>query len=1633
MEINGQSIFGNEWIDYERDYYKISISEDGVYRIYSSDLEENGINLSQFRGEELQLMHWGQEVPIYVSTAGNFGSNDFIEFIGRKNTGELDKQLFLEWEEAQLNLEYSQFTESSAYFLSWKNGSTNNNRITEEENTFNNSIPVEDYHIHTETLVFSDVFTKPSYTESVRFSNFDTAEGFGTGYQRTHNISFDLTDPASTNAFIPELNIRMGTNATTHILELSLNDQEIHTTNFSGYKVIDHTAELDPSQLLASNTVQVHGAVDANDRYTVAHSSLKYARRLNFGSSNYVEFQSRNNSSAFSYSINTIDNSSNEFVVLDESEGIRYSVETSNDKINFTLPAGSTSRTIHMFDPSDGYKIVDRIEARRFIDYTTENPEYLILTSEKLNPTSGLNKVQEYADYRSSEIGGAYNSYVINVEQLYDQFAFGVIRNPLSVRNFSHFIRSHWENLEFVFIVGKGVEYASYRTEEQINDPTTPSFYVPTWGFPGSDNLLLADKGFSAPSVSVGRIAARDAVDISNYLNKVIDHDLVFTTGQTQEEKSWTKEIIHLSGGDPTIQESLYQHLLDMEDIIESSAFGAEVTTYRKSSADPLQSATSSEILSNINRGKAIITFFGHSGVGTFDFSLEDVAEWKNEGKLPMIISLGCHSGNIHGTSNALGLSESFILEPEKGAILFLASSSSAFISPQAVAGKSYYDSFGNAHFGNPVGNSIFDYLSNFNNAQSLSVKSLNQQLTFHGDPAVEFYTNQSPDYITDNTSIKIATENLTITDPEIPVKFDILNLGSAISDEMEVRVSHYLPDNTLFREYTERIGNIRYKSSIEFTLENPGLAAAGKNRIDIVLDSQNEITELPNPDAEENNTLSNTVSDDGFCFFINSNIVKPKFPNDFGIINTSDIKFIATGNNAFNIETEYILELDTTDVFNSPLLSETISQENGTIEWNPSFAYQDGTVYYWRISPNNVAGTNLWQHSSFIYLENEPEGWNQSHFYQYLYDDLSEARFEGRTLRFGQELEETTLNLFVPDGSTVRPRYWRANTTLGFAKIWEITETGICVLIRGEEDLAFVENAPPGEHGSWSKSGTKRVFFFATDSAEKRIALVNFLEDVVTDGQHVFLNTIHNDENGNLFGEEWAQDSLSNDGKNIFNVLESYGANDIRKLETNNSHYAIFFTKGGAVSDEAFSVNLSEEINPSATLPKTKEDGVIQSTLIGPSVAWSTLQTRIEGIEDHDSISLNVYGIDYDNNETLLYENISTGLFDLSETSASSYPFLKLRYFAADATNYTFPELEYWRVNHRPVPEVIYNTNELLSFNSDELFIGEQLRFDASVKNITSSDMDSLLVKYSIIDQENNIVDTYNRNSPLTANDAYSIQFENSTDNLAPGDYQFIAELNPDEDQAEQEHFDNFFVKSFLVIGDQINPILDVTFDKKHILNGQTVSSSPLIELILTDPEATLLLDDLSDFQIALFHPDGSQENIDVLNDTRITFTPGTISNNQAIVLFSPTFEPGEYTFLAQAKDRSGNFAGGLEYRVDFVVSGTNAISGITVFPNPSSSVINLMIDIEGESAPESVDIYIHNMLGQKLIQLNTLDAGINLTVGSNIIPISEYISRGLLPAGIYNYSLELSESAQGNFPENYTESSVGKFLIVD
>src|SRR5205085_1903306 len=138
--------------------------------------------------------------------------------------------------------------------------------------------------------------------------------------------------------------------------------------------------------------------------------------------------------------------------------------------------------------------------------------------------------------------------------------------------------------------------------------------------------------------------------------------------------------------------------------------------------------------------------------------------------------------------------------------------------------------------------------------------------------------------------------------------------------------------------------------------------------------------------------------------------------------------------------------------------------------------------------------------------------------------------------------------------------------------------------------------------------------------------------------------------------------------------------------------------------------------------------------------------------------------------------------------------------------------------------------------------------------------------------------------------------------------------EANPRSDQPEQFHFNNYAQISLKVAGDITNPILDVTFDGVHILNGDIVSAKPTVEVSLKDENKFLLLNDTGDF-IVFIYPQGesfSRKRLHFESAPGIStsselmqWSEATEGKNTFKINYRPVLATGIYTLEINAQDR--------------------------------------------------------------------------------------------------------------------------------
>lgn len=1608
--------YSNSWIDYNKTYYKFTLAQNGLCHIPQSTL--NALGLGNIPAEQFQLWRNGEEVTLYTSSpTGPLSPSGYIEFWGKMNDGKIDTKLYLN-PDYQLSDHYSLQTDTVAYFLT-VNPSGPNLRYTDNPNNVaGNTLAPEPYFMNIKGFYFKDKLNPGKanvVTSSYVYSaSYDIGEGWTSNdvypgrplpYQ-FNNLNLFSGGPNASLSFSAVGNAYNSRN-----LKIKFNNTYIDDEPMPWFTYIKKQINNIPLSLfINTNWVLLNfenTSTEVTDRYVVSKVELTYPSTFNFNNQTNFYFELPATSAGNYLVIDNFNYGNTPPVLFDITSNKRYigDIASTPGKVKFALPPSSIAQRKFQLSSAAASVInnITSLQQRNFINYgiAANQGNYLIISNSALfNSTAGVNNVDLYRQYRSSAAGGGYNAKVINIDELVDQFAYGIKKHPSAIKDFIQYAKNTFLiTPQYVFLIGKGITYDQYiiNQNSQYADKLN---LVPTFGSPASDVLLSSPYGSIVPSIPIGRLSAVSGDEVGNYLQKIKEYEQAEnSTTQTLADKLWMKNVVHIVGGRETSENDLFTFYLNQyKGIIEDTLYGAHVETFSKSSNSAVQLIASQRINDLFNEGISLLTYFGHSSANVLEFNLSDPSVYNNQGKYPFFLVSGCSVGNnyIYDTlriiQNNLTISENFVLSKEKGSIGFLADSHLGIPPFLNDYDSQMYNQLGVSNYGNSIGNDMKNTISNLGGANP-SLDFLPrihlEELALHGDPAIVVNPHAKPDYVIEDPQVKINPAFISISEPYFVLDAKTYNIGKAIKDSVTFEVKRTYPNGNTEILLRKRIRGIAYADSIEMKIPIIATRDKGLNKITVTIDADNEVSEL----SENNNSITKE-------FYIYEDEARPAYPYNFAIINVSNQKLIASTANAFSDVKDYVMEIDTTQLFNSPLkVTRTVHVPGGIMEFDPGFNYADSTVYYWRVAPKPLSGLPEdyhWNYSSFIYIANSSIGSNQSHYYQQLYSDTLNIKLDtSRQWKFAKvtNLIEAKNGVF-PTAAVAASDFKVMVNGADIAK----SVCGISGIIFNVLDPVSLKpwlndmNSP--RFGSDPVCGIDRIANFQYNILDqsKRKAAMDFLDSVPDNFIVVVRNISGTATASNTYAAQWEADTTAfGSGNSLYYKLKSQGFVLIDSFyrprafifmyQKNNSDFLPNFVFSEGISDKIYLSH--QQITPDTL-------GYITSPKFGPATLWKEMHWRGTSLEPNssDNPTVQIIGVDNSGNSTTLFNVDKTRQdVDISSINATQYPYLQLKMRNIDSVTLTPYQLSYWRLNYSPAPEGALAPN-LFFTTKDTLVQGEILHFGIAFKNISPQAFDSIKIKISIIDNNNvTHILLIPRQKPLISGDTIALKYDIDTKDY-PGANTLLVDFNPDNDQPEQYHFNNFLYRNFYVKADKYNPLLDVTFDGVHILNRDIVSARPHILIKSKDENKFLALNDTSLLKVQLRFPDGSLKTYNFDNDT-MRFSPANLATgeNTATIDFSPLLSGNddEYELIVTGKDVNGNKAGELDYHITFRVISKPMISNLMNYPNPFTTSTAFVFTVTGSVVPQNIRIQILTVTG-KIIREITKDELGPLHIGRNI-----------------------------------------------
>lgn len=1607
---NANAQFNNSWIDYNKTYYKIKVGQTGLYRIPFTVLQSNGLAVAD--ASSFQLWRNGQEVPLYVSIPnGVLGAADYIEFFGEINDGKVDEALYSR-PGLQLDNKWSLQTDTAVYFLTINTASANKRLGSSQNNVALNTLPVEPYFNYTFSKHYKDQ-VNPGYasvvgTSYIYSSSYDVGEGWS-----SRNITPATPLVEQQNYFVapggpaPTFRINAyGIAPNNRRFQVMINGTMVvdNAMNFFSPSVIDVPL---PANLIGRNidTVRIiNNSAVAADRIAAYKYEITYPRLFNFGGSSLFEFELPASTIGNYLEIVNFNAGTDAPILYELNEGKRYIADNAEvGKLKFALPAGGNRRFVLMNATATSVQSVSNITRKNFIDYSVANKQgdFLIVTHSSLNASSKGDAIQQYANYRSSVDGGNYKVGVYDIDELVDQFAYGIKKHPLSIKNFIAYARTAFTTSvpKFILLMGKGVTYDQYRINE-VRPSAERMNLVPTFGNPGSDNILSSSDYDPTPETPIGRLSVTSGDEILAYLDKVKQHDQALkSTNQTIAEKAWMKNVAHvIGGGDPYLQGLINGYMNTAKNILTDSAFGAKIYTFEKITPAGNELVNSGLLGNLFKEGLSLITYFGHSSASSMEYNLDDPSIYSNDGKYPLFLANGCNAGNFfaYDTLRLAGarraITENYILTPNKGSIGFLASTHLGIVNYLNNYTNNFYNKISRENYASPIGVMQTNVLRDIANPTG-TIDFFNQitveQLLLNGDPAVKLYPHPVPDYVIEEPLVKVSPVNLNVTYSSFNLDVKYQNIGKVSRDSLRVKVVRQKADGSETIVFNEMRKAVNHSDSLQLTLPIDPLKDRGQNKIIVSLDPDLRLEEI----SKSNNTITKS-------FVIADDDVRPAYPAEFAIVSTPAVKLKASTSKFLSAPAEFILELDTTALFNSPFkLSQTQMSAGGVIEFSPSLQMRDSTVYYWRVAKKPDTGTvKNWANSSYVYLPNSGPGWSQSHYYQFLRNDYSAANLGFYdNLQFDREenIIRITTGLLPGNINTIFKNLTRL-TNSGCAETLNSLEFLIFDLKTGQPLRNFQEGTTGRFKSYYSNTctpGTPFQFDFSYNNAVSRKNAMDFF-DVLPNGHKIIMYNWGRSTSINQLINVWQADSVVNgSSKTLYHKLKEVGFTRIDSLYRNIPFLFI------ATKDENGKWNAEYEeiatgttpINSSSIIVAPGENGSVTSANVGPASSWGRIIWRNTKKIDSpgDRLLTSVVGITKDRVENILFTSTSV----LSDTTlgfidANSYPYLKIIQRYKDSIRNSPAQSSLLQVNFNPVPEGAIVPTAITTFK-DTVETGEKIKLSTAFRNISDAPFDSVKVILSVTDETNQtkvVLDT--RKRPIPVGDSIVVDYILDTKDIKGVSSVFV-NYNPDFAQPEQYLFNNYQTIPLSVTPDKTPPNLDVTFDGIRILNKDIVSAKPFIVMTLKDDSRFLALNDTSLFTVKLRSPDGNIKNVRFDGDT-LKFIPASLDavgkENAATVHYRPhLIQDGEYELIVFAKDRSNNPSGSIDYSVAFEVVNKSMISNLLNYPNPFTTSTAFVFTLTGSELPTQFRIQILTITGKVVKEINKDELG-PIRIGNNI-----------------------------------------------
>ncbi len=1634
------------WYNPSKDYYKIYLDKEGVYRITYDMLINEGVPANGLENNQLELFNNGISIPIDVVDVNSdnlFNSGDYFQFVGVPAT---PQDQF-----TRMNI----YNLSNVYWFSYQADSLNYYKSR-------NGSPT-----NTTPFITNSIKTL-RWEEDLSFQRFGHANNsqrdywyWGSAEARNrlpaYNFTYLIRDSISTN-FVeekPQVQMRIGLHGLTenfcdpdHNASILFNTKTIGSIIWDGTESAEFTKNfyLAYSTLGGGDTAQIYFTVPQQvivqlngDICSPAQSDIVLINYIEFDYwrwhktyPNYFFFKSPPNNydeniyylyrwmrdNMKVYIPSRVELISNPFISNDADFSVRF-----QDTI--------TVQTDYYCVADDYYQLPDSITKDFSSDLRNlaNGADYIIVTHPEF-----MNAAERLAEFRSNNLSGysVPRIKLVDIFDIYDEFSYGLL-TPYALKDFAQYVFENWEEPAPAFITLLGdasYDYRSVYLSSRKNFIPSIPFHGFEFGQLPSDNSIVAVSGGDIkPDIAIGRLSCETIEEANNLVDKVVNYP-------ADNSKLWKENVILLASG-LSYQDQIQRQFNSYSDTLENNYIipNGISTTKVFNFPEPHQIAFQGDgprMREEINKGAVLVNYYGHGGGGQWDliFRSDDIPELTNSSRLPFISSITCYTAHF---DNAESFGEVFTKIPNKGAIGFWGSTSLTWWPTGHFMNASLFNHiFSNRNY--VVGSAILAALT----SSGSSFNSMIPQISYLGDPAIELAIPKNPDFEIKSSDITIFPQN-PLKDDTVLVSINIRNLGITFPDDsVIVELYKNIPDTpNLIGE--KKISSFGQNANINFQwipLE------AGLFDLIVRVNEKDIIEEVDHSDNIASRSFS--VYDFG-----EPNIIKPV--NGFFNQNSrldflfSDIGFYFDRN--FN----YVIQINNspdfnnvTDLIQSPILSPV----DGLVKWQTQSLAQG--EYFWRAVIYDAVDTNYSPIKIFSIANENGFG--------YLSKNKQLQMFDINNMQYSEQLNSLVLN------TEVKPPHPDSRFFLDSIMYSLPADSTQPVTFTTDGTYFYFVELP-----FWKN--TSKIYKIGTGlngtiAGQNYGAIPNLFIHVYS---QLFCM------NGYLYTSTGPLDNLLQINPDNGDTTRISVPDSLLLTLSSPTQWGgcYFYFDGQYLYNLAMGTSLYpnkfvlRKFNPSQNWNKMEEDIILNGNIIPMVMSFIVVNGYLVVYENYNSLYLrryklsdgtfeeewayaiparDYYTMTYDYQNNFLYFALFSPVAGAYEPGFTKYQgtFIEAKgnitsqeigpaslwydlQFDIDQTNSNgtykaFLESKNRNSGNWEILDTLLQPGYSLSdLNANEFdYIKLNLEFvDSSFGSGEPIKFNSLKVNYEYLPEISMIP------KDLTFSTDSMLQGIDVNMNLKVNNFGYVPVDSLRLDFYMNDGDSSFFTKYISVVPDSFEVINQTLKTDTIIFNTKikTIATTPIQEFYYYNnqiengfyvardsvkPAFKITFDgkEILDGDIVSAQPevlisikDNSPLPLDeslftiVYDNDPIAFIPDTLEfdyipypNSEAIVTWTPTItEDGGHTLEVLAKDASGNFFDTTSYRISFNVFNESDLKDVYNFPNPFKSDTYFTFELRGINVPDELKIKIFTIAGRLIMDISLPQSA--LQIGFNRI----------------------------------------------